>query len=271
MLYEGRKHLDLSSLKEALKQRHPRITLFRLTDAPPATSEPCIDLSLLLNRPAIPRQLLALTKAQVQVLTSKCRADRELCQIAWAHDIAVVMVSNPRYDESWLDSVDHCLIYDRIEANRLHIFCITPQQITPLSSRHASDTRYLVKVIENDIVGERRLDKGRRRYAQFGLKLFLNSPLATLARHNYRCIETIEVLRDAVVLATARHGLQSERLVIAGMGLFMHSVGNYSGSTTTPNAYTLTHDRDTELQFIMSTLLQFRGKLVNIGDVLNAA
>ena len=71
----------------------------------------------------------------------------------------------------------------------------------------------------------------------------------------------------AVMLATAV-ALQPERLVIAGMDLFQHPAGSYPGDSRTTNAYTVLHDRDTELQFILACLAQHRGELVILSEVL---
>ena len=73
----------------------------------------------------------------------------------------------------------------------------------------------------------------------------------------------------AVMLATAV-ALQPQKLVIAGMDLFKHPAGSYPGENSTPNAYTLSHDRQTELEFILATLRQFKGELEIIGTVLEA-
>ena len=74
----------------------------------------------------------------------------------------------------------------------------------------------------------------------------------------------------AVKLATAV-ALQPKRLIVAGMDLFQHPEGSYPGDSTTPNAYTVLHDRQTELAFILShfeRLEQSGGEVVILGEVL---
>lgn len=72
----------------------------------------------------------------------------------------------------------------------------------------------------------------------------------------------------AVMLATAV-ALQPKRLIIAGMDLFQHPAGSYPGGSTTPNAYTVLHDRDTELHFILSSFDRFEGELIILSEVLD--
>lgn len=70
-----------------------------------------------------------------------------------------------------------------------------------------------------------------------------------------------------VMLATAV-ALNPERLVIAGVDLFQDPAGSYPGDSSTPNAYTLAHDRDTEERAILRLLSTYQGELVIVGDVL---
>jgi hypothetical protein len=72
----------------------------------------------------------------------------------------------------------------------------------------------------------------------------------------------------AVMLATAV-ALQPKRLIVAGMDLFQHPAGSYPGDSTTPNAYTVLHDRDTELHFILSRFDRFEGELVILSEILD--
>lgn len=72
----------------------------------------------------------------------------------------------------------------------------------------------------------------------------------------------------AVMLATAV-ALQPKRLIVAGMDLFQHPAGSYPGDSTTPNAYTVLHDRDTELAFILSRLDRFEGELTILSEILD--
>ena len=52
------------------------------------------------------------------------------------------------------------------------------------------------------------------------------------------------------------------------MDLFQHPDGSYPGDSTTPNAYTVLHDRDTELHFILGRFDRYQGELVILSDVL---
>ncbi len=72
----------------------------------------------------------------------------------------------------------------------------------------------------------------------------------------------------AVMLATAV-ALQPKRLIVAGMDLFQHPEGSYPGGSTTPNAYTVLHDRDTELAFILGRFERFEGELTILGEILD--
>ena len=71
----------------------------------------------------------------------------------------------------------------------------------------------------------------------------------------------------AVMLATAVR-LRPEKIIIAGIDLFSHPAGSYPGDRGTPNAYTVRHDRQTELDFILHTLRSFDGEVVIMGEVL---
>lgn len=72
------------------------------------------------------------------------------------------------------------------------------------------------------------------------------------------------------MIATAV-ALGPARLVIAGMDLFQHPEGSYPGDTSTPNAYTLRHDRDAELDFLLHVLRRYSGELVILGAPLARA
>jgi hypothetical protein len=62
--------------------------------------------------------------------------------------------------------------------------------------------------------------------------------------------------------------LQPARLIVAGIDLFQHSAGSYPGDTSTPNAYSPGHSRETELAFLLKVLSNYRGELVIVGDAL---
>ncbi len=71
----------------------------------------------------------------------------------------------------------------------------------------------------------------------------------------------------AVMLSTAV-ALRPRKLIVGGIDLFSHPAGSYPGDTSVRNAYSLTHDRDTELRFILRKLSQFDGELEIISEVL---
>ncbi|MDZ7826028.1 MAG: hypothetical protein U5R48_08485 [Gammaproteobacteria bacterium] len=73
----------------------------------------------------------------------------------------------------------------------------------------------------------------------------------------------------AVMIATAV-ALQPPRLLVGGIDLFSHPEGTYPGDARTPNAYTLAHDRNTELAFILQSLAGYRGELTILNDILAA-
>ena len=72
----------------------------------------------------------------------------------------------------------------------------------------------------------------------------------------------------AVMLATAI-ALRPKRLIVAGMDLFQHPDGSYPGDSTTPNAYTVLHDRGTELNFILGRFDRFEGELIILSEILD--
>lgn len=74
----------------------------------------------------------------------------------------------------------------------------------------------------------------------------------------------------AVMLAVAV-AMAPEKLIIAGMDLFQHPQGSYPGDASAPNAYTATHSRDHELEFILTRLERYEGDLVIVSDALRQA
>ncbi|MEE4300087.1 MAG: hypothetical protein V2J24_11660 [Pseudomonadales bacterium] len=74
----------------------------------------------------------------------------------------------------------------------------------------------------------------------------------------------------AIMVAVAA-ALQPARLVISGIDLFSHPAGTYPGDVSTPNAYTIAHDRDDELAFMFSALDRYGGELVILNEVLRDA
>jgi len=71
----------------------------------------------------------------------------------------------------------------------------------------------------------------------------------------------------ATMLATAV-ALAPERLVIAGIDLFLDPRGGYPGDRSTVNAYTPRHERDVEIAIIRRALEVYQGEVTILGDVL---
>lgn len=71
-----------------------------------------------------------------------------------------------------------------------------------------------------------------------------------------------------MMLATAV-ALAPERLIVAGIDLFQDPRGAYPGGGSTPNAYAPAHDRDIELEVILSLLGSYDGELLILSEVLN--
>ena len=71
------------------------------------------------------------------------------------------------------------------------------------------------------------------------------------------------------MLATAV-ALNPEKLIVAGIDLFQHPDGSYPGDIATPNAYSPGHSRETELDYILQLLSNFRGEIIIVGEILLA-
>lgn len=71
----------------------------------------------------------------------------------------------------------------------------------------------------------------------------------------------------STMLATAV-ALAPDRLIIAGIDLFMDPRGGYPGDKTTANAYTPRHDRDVEVRIIKRALESFPGEVTIVSEVL---
>lgn len=100
----------------------------------------------------------------------------------------------------------------------------------------------------------------------FGKRLSL-STIECLGIVDVSAFSGFRPTNGAVMLATAV-ALQPKRLIVAGIDLFDHPKGSYPGDTQTPNAYTIGHDRNTELRFILQTLDRYDGELIIHGEVL---
>jgi hypothetical protein len=72
-----------------------------------------------------------------------------------------------------------------------------------------------------------------------------------------------------MVLAAA--ALRPRRLVVAGLDLYAHPDGRYSGDRHAHNGYAPDHDRDTEVEAIAAALRAFPNERIVIGDVLRGA
>ncbi len=71
----------------------------------------------------------------------------------------------------------------------------------------------------------------------------------------------------ALMLATAA-ALQPERLTVSGIDLYSHPSGIYPGNSTSPNAYSLGHSRQRELDYMLSALDAFEGDLTILSENL---
>jgi len=78
---------------------------------------------------------------------------------------------------------------------------------------------------------------------------------------------TFKPSNGAAMIATAA-ALDPAHLIVAGLDLFSDSRGAYPGQNQTPNAYTPTHNRDSEEVFLLETLSRVTGKVTVIGPVL---
>ena len=63
-------------------------------------------------------------------------------------------------------------------------------------------------------------------------------------------------------MIAAAVALRPERLVVAGMDLFSHPEGAYPGGSVESNAYTPSHDVETDMDFIRRTLTSFGGEIL---------
>jgi hypothetical protein len=63
-------------------------------------------------------------------------------------------------------------------------------------------------------------------------------------------------------------GLQPERLVIAGIDLYLHPFGAYPGDIVSDNNYAQVHDVDTDLAVIKAAVDSYKGELIIFSDEL---
>jgi hypothetical protein len=64
--------------------------------------------------------------------------------------------------------------------------------------------------------------------------------------------------------------LQPNRLVIAGIDLYLHTAGKYPGISEEQNEYDAIHHRDVDLAFIRAALKDHRGEVQILSEVLEA-
>jgi len=74
----------------------------------------------------------------------------------------------------------------------------------------------------------------------------------------------------ASMLATAV-ALKPDKLIIAGIDLFLHPAGSYPGNCAAVNAYSPGHSRNSELDFLLKLFSGFSGEIVIIGEILRKA
>jgi len=84
---------------------------------------------------------------------------------------------------------------------------------------------------------------------------------------NFAFFAPYKPTNGAVMIATAA-ALATEQLIIAGVDLFSDPRGSYPGDVSTPNAYTVAHDRELEARFVLETLSAFPGEVIVVGAVL---
>jgi len=74
----------------------------------------------------------------------------------------------------------------------------------------------------------------------------------------------------ALMIVTAA-ALQPERLIIAGMDLFLHPDGRYPGDLRSSNEYSQVHTRGVDLEVIRRGLGEYRGELIILSDALRTS
>lgn len=76
---------------------------------------------------------------------------------------------------------------------------------------------------------------------------------------------------NGALMIAAGAALAPEQLIIAGIDLYRHPDGRYSGDLLGNNEYARSHSRDTDLGIIRSALAQYRGELIILSDILRGA
>jgi hypothetical protein len=73
---------------------------------------------------------------------------------------------------------------------------------------------------------------------------------------------------NGALMIAAGAALQPERLIVAGMDLFLHPDGKYPGDLRANNEYAAPHDRGVDLEVIRSGLREYNGELIIISRAL---
>src|SRR5580698_10181903 len=73
---------------------------------------------------------------------------------------------------------------------------------------------------------------------------------------------------NGALMIVAGAALHAERLIIAGMDLFLNKDGRYAGDFHSQNQYSHVHSRETDLGIIDLALKSYRGEVVILSDIL---
>jgi hypothetical protein len=76
---------------------------------------------------------------------------------------------------------------------------------------------------------------------------------------------------NGALMIAAGAALAPERLIIAGVDLYLHPEGRYPGDLQGNNQYARAHSRDTDLAIIRTALAQYRGELIILSGPLRSA
>ncbi|MCW5982114.1 MAG: hypothetical protein KIT09_28770 [Bryobacteraceae bacterium] len=90
-----------------------------------------------------------------------------------------------------------------------------------------------------------------------------------LARNGYEGLSA-RPSNGALMVATAA-ALQPERLIVAGLDLFLHPDGRYPGDLRTSNEYSQVHTAECDIEFIRRALAGYRGEAVILSEILREA
>jgi hypothetical protein len=76
---------------------------------------------------------------------------------------------------------------------------------------------------------------------------------------------------NGALMIAAGAALAPERLIIAGVDLYLHPEGRYPGDLQGNNQYAHAHSRDTDLAIIRAALAQYSGELIILSELLRSA